>query len=75
MKIANPYYADPTKTAAAALAPKITTYLQGRPGAEFVGLARLKADVAEVGAAPRAVINAALQSLGIVVDEAGADNA
>lgn len=75
MKFRNPYYSDPVKTAAAALAPKITTYLQGKPGREFVGLARLKTDVLEVGAASREVINAALQSLGIDLDESGADNA
>lgn len=75
MKFRNPHYANPTAAAAAVLAPKITTYLQGKPAKEFVGLARIKADVPEVGAAPREVINAALQLLNIAIDEAGADNA
>lgn len=75
MKFRNPHFVNPTAAAAATLAPKITTYLQGKPAKEFVGLARIKADVPEVGAATREVINAALQLLNIEIDEAGADNA
>lgn len=75
MKIRNKWYVSPTETAAGVLAPKIQTYLQGRTGKEFIGLAKLKADVPEVAAAPREVINAALQSLGLLVDESGDENA
>lgn len=75
MKFRNPHYVAPESVAAAALAPKITAYLQTRTGAEYVGLARLKADVPEAAAATRQVLNIALGLIGAAVDLDGVDNA
>lgn len=71
MKIRNPYYVDPTVTAAEALKAAITAHLQANPAKAVVTLAELKAAVPAVNAAPRQVVNAALQLLNIQTDEDG----
>lgn len=71
MKIQNPFYVDPTVTAAEALKASITTYLQANPNKASVPLVELKAAVPAVNAAPRQVVNAALQLLNIRTEEDG----
>lgn len=75
MLVRNPYYVDPIDAAADALVPPITAYLQSKPGKEFIGLAKLRANIPAVAAASRDVINHALSRMGIRIDEGGDDNA
>lgn len=71
MKIQNPYCVDPTVTAAEAIKAAITTYLQANPAKARVTLAELKAAVPAVNAAPRHVVNHALQLLNLKTEEDG----
>jgi len=75
MRVRNPYYVDPVTKEADALEAEVKAYLQGKPGRQFVGMAKIRAAVPALETASRAALNVVMSRIGAEIDEAGADDA